>query len=628
MTNDRDTLVGLFLDQVLRSRDKEAILEKQGQVWVSFGWNEWNARSRAVAAALLAMGIKRGEHCGIFSYSRRQWFEADIGILMAGGRTVTLYHNINQETVDYILGDCKARVMFAEGPLQLQALVGKDKKLPASLEKVIYFTSSQKPLPRPGSPSPEDVTLEQVVPEDQRERLISFEDFIAQGKSELARNSDMVEASIEKASPDEVAKIIYTSGTTGHPKGAMLTNRNLCSVLATVEEDLEISRNDTSLLFLPLAHVYAQLTYHAALKIGFTTAFAESMLTAIDDAKAVRPHFFATVPRLFEKIHTAVQAKMDEAGGAKKRIFYWATRVGSQVTVATKKKQKKGLWLGAQHKLANKLVFSKLKESLGGNVRFMICGGAPLPKHLNEFFNAAGLVILEGYGMTENASLSHYNRKSNIKMGTVGLPLVGSETRIAQDGEILLRGPNIMDGYLNKPKDTAEVLDDEGWLHTGDIGFVDDEGFLSITDRKKEIIITAAGKNIPPAPIEQLLGQIRFVSQALVFGDRRKFLVALLTLDMPYVNMWANEVGLSWRDDEELADEPKLRAAVRSEIEEVNKRLDPFSTIKNFALVPREFSIQEGEVTPSLKLRRKVIEQRYHDLIEGLYPSETRSKKK
>lgn len=628
MTNDRNTLVGLFLDQVHRSRDKEAILEKQGQTWVSFGWNEWNARSRAVAAALLAMGIERGEHCAIFSYSRRQWFEADIGILMAGGRTVTIYHNVNKETVDYILDDSKARIIFAEGPLQLQVLFGEKNELPPSVEKVIYFTDTQKPLPRPGGPAPQDVTLGEVVPEDKRDRLVSFEDFIAQGKSELARNSGALEESIEKARPDEVAKIIYTSGTTGRPKGAMLTNRNLCSVVENVEDDLELSPDYTGLLFLPLAHVYAQLTYHAALKIGFSTAFAESMLTAIDDAQAVRPDFFATVPRLFEKIYSAAQAKVDEAGGVKKRIFNWATGVGAEVSAVTQKKQKKGAWLSVRHRVAERLVFSKLKQSLGGRVRFMISGGAPLPRHIAEFFHAAGLFILEGYGMTENASLSHYNKLHKYKFGTVGLPLASLETRIAEDGEILLRGPNTMAGYLNKPEETAEVIDKDGWLHTGDIGFVDEEGFLSITDRKKELIITAGGKNIPPAPIEQLLGQIRFVSQALVFGDRKKYLVAILTLDMPFVNMWANEVGLSWRDDDELANEPKLRAAVRSEIEEVNKRLDPFSTIKNFALLPREFSMQDGEVTPSLKLKRKVIEQHYHDLIDGLYPNESTSKKK
>jgi long-chain acyl-CoA synthetase len=487
---------------------------------------------------------------------------------------------------------------------------------------VVTFVDRQTPASKPGEPAKPELTIDDVVPGDKREMVVSYEDFLERGRSLLEERGDELEARIAAIEPDDVAKVVYTSGTTGQPKGSMLTHGNLSAVVENVEADLGIRAGEMCLLFLPLAHVYAQLTYHAALKVGFEIAFARSMLTAVDDAGSVRPHFFTSVPRLFEKIHAGLLAKVEAGSPLKQKIFNWSVGVGSQCSAIRQQGGEPGGMLAFKEKIATKLVFSKLRDRLGGRIRFAVSGGAPLQKHLLEFFHAAGLLIIEGYGMTENASLSHCNRSYKYKFGTVGKVIDNTEARIADDGEILIRGPGVMRGYLGKAEATSETIDEDGWLHTGDIGVVDDDGYLTITDRKKDLIVTSGGKNVPPAPIEAALTRIRFVSQAVVFGDRRKFLVALMTIDAEYCDKWAADNNVPARG-EALVEDERFTQAVDAEVREVNAKLDPFSTVKKFALLPREFSMEDGEVTPSLKLKRRVIEQRYSDVIDGLYPQES-----
>ena len=358
------------------------------------------------------------------------------------------------------------------------------------------------------------------------------------------------------------------------------------------------------------------------LRKGFQLSFARSMLTALDDAESVKPDFFTTVPRLFEKIHAGVLFQVEQAGGLKKKIFDWATEVGYEVSKARQAGEEVTGALSIKRSVADKLVFSKLKKRLGGKIRFMVSGGAPLQRSLIEFFDAAGLLILEGYGMTENSSLSNFNRPEAPRFGTVGPALGNTKVAIADDGEILVKGPGVMKGYLNQPESTAEVLDDAGWLHTGDIGVIDNEGYLTITDRKKDLIVTSGGKNIPPAPIEARLMQLRFISHAVVFGDSRKFLCALLTLDMEYTSSWARDNGIT-ATGEALAADPGIRAAVEAEVAGVNMSLESYESIKKLAILPAEFSMDKGEVTPSLKLRRRVIEKNHRELIDSLYPPES-----
>lgn len=620
---DPTTIVGLFHARVAELGNREALLERDGDLWKSFSWNEWHRRSRAIAAALLERDVQPGENVAICSYSRREWVEADIGVLMVGARTVPVYHNLNAATVGYIIRDCKARVVFAEGPIQVGSLLDANGSgLPNTVEHVVHFSDRQTPAAKPGEPEPAEIRLADIAPKNGRARLTSLDDFIAEGERALPGRAGDLDRRMDAVAPGAVAKIVYTSGTTGDPKGALLTHGSFIAVVESVQEGIKLRPTDVTLLFLPLAHVYAQLTYHAALKVGFTIAFARSMLTAVDDAASVKPHFFTTVPRLFEKIHATALAQVDSAGGLKKRVFEWATDVGYRVSAVRQRGEALGLADQVRRQIADRLVYSKLKARLGGRIRYMISGGAPLPRHIIEFFHAADLLIIEGYGMTENASLSHYNRVDHLKFGTVGQVIPGLEVRIAEDGEILMRGPNVMLGYLDKPEATAEAIDADGWLHSGDVGFVDEEGFLTITDRKKEIIVTSGGKNVPPAPIEHALCQSKLVSQALVFGDRRKYLVALLVPDFEYAKIWARDHGISLPDGPAIIDSTELRAAVKAEVDAVNARLDPFSTVKGFALLPREFSIQDGEMTPSLKLKRKVVAERYREIIADLYPGE------
>ncbi len=624
----QSTLIELFQQQVSELRDQPALLTRQGpgsDLWREESWVQWNERSRAIAAALIDAGISPDDHVGVFSYSRPEWVEADMGVQMAGARTVTVYHNLTAESVRYIVDDSQTKLIVAEGPIQLRALFDENGELPQSVKQVVYIDERQTPLPRPTDPNPAELSLADAVPESKRSALLSLEEFVARGKALLADNPAMLDAPIAGLKSDSVAKVVYTSGTTGMPKGAMLTHRNLLAVVDSVQQGLKLNHDDMVLLFLPLAHVYAQLTYHVAVRVGFSIAFAQSMLTAVEDAQSVKPTFFTTVPRLFEKIHSAVLTAVEEAGGLKKKLFLWASDVGSQVVTLRQQGVEPGGLLAIKYGLANKLVFSKLQARLGGRIRYLISGGAPLAHHICEFFHAANLPILEGYGMTEDASLSHYNRAGNVKFGTVGIPIPGIEVRIAEDGEILIRGPNVMKGYLGKPEATAEVIDEDGWLHTGDIGTEDHESFLTITDRKKAIIVTSGGKNIAPAPIENALTKSRFISQAMVVGDNRKFLIALLALDQDHVRNWAKDKGIPADDFTALIERPELKEAVDAELTEVNSHLDSFSTVKKVAFLPRDLTIQDGEITPSLKVKRKVVEKRFADLINDLYPQEPSS---
>ncbi|MBN2801895.1 MAG: long-chain fatty acid--CoA ligase [Deltaproteobacteria bacterium] len=616
---NQTTITAQFTDLVTNTPSKIALKERATDgSWSCESFKEWSDRSKAIAAALINDDVKSGDKVAIFSYSRREWLEADMGILMAGGVTATIYQNLEGETVHYIIKDSGAKIIFAEGPVQLKAIFGKDKNvtIPDCLKKIVYFQSTQQPQSRPGKPRPAEINIFEVVPDNKKDILVSFEEYIKKGSKIQREKFEEIESIIKNITPDALAKIVYTSGTTGTPKGAMLTHGGLTSVTFNLDKTLGLRSDDTTLLFLPLAHVYAQLVYHSQMRLGFTIAFARSMLTAIEDAESIKPDFFVSVPRLFEKIYSTVLLNAESGGFIKNEIVLWAQKTGLQVSSLKQNKKSIPRLLNIQYQLADRLVFSKLREKLGGKVRMIISGGAPLQKEIIEFFHAANLLIIEGYGMTENSSLSHYNRIANFKFGTVGLPLDNTEVIIADDGEILLKGEGVMKGYLNQPEETKETIDEAGWLHTGDIGVIDDDNFLKITDRKKNIIVTSGGKNIAPAPIEAMLVQIKFVSQAVVFGDRKKFLTALLTLDTQYTESWAKEHG---EDKDDLYKNIHLKRELEAEITAINQNLERYETIKSFVIAKREFTIEDGEVTPSLKLRKKIIEKRYGHLIDELY---------
>jgi long-chain acyl-CoA synthetase len=408
---------------------------------------------------------------------------------------------------------------------------------------------------------------------------------------------------------DDLATLVYTSGTTGPPKGVMLTHGNLLADAAGLAKVVPVTVDDEQLLFLPLAHIFGKMLVVSAIRIGYSTAFAETMLKALDNAAEVRPTFMGAVPRVFEKVYAVANEKAASAGGVKQRLFAWATEVG---------KRRQGGWGGFW---ADRLVLSKIRARFGGRIKFLISAGAPLAKELADWFDGAGIPVLEAYGLTETSGGSTFNPLGRQQYGTVGPALPGVQVKIAGDGEVLVRGPTVMKGYWGHDEATREVIDAEGWFHTGDIGEIDGEGYLRITDRKKDIIVTAGGKNVAPQNIENLMKQSAWVSQAMVYGDKRPYLVALVTLNVETVTRFAREKGIGGEPGT-LVEHVEVRAEVQRAMDDVNSRLSSFETVKRFAILERDFTIEGGELTPTLKVKRKVVSDRYEKLLEELYAAQ------
>ncbi|RMG38607.1 MAG: long-chain fatty acid--CoA ligase, partial [Methanobacteriota archaeon] len=452
------------------------------------------------------------------------------------------------------------------------------------------------------------------------EEIITYQQLLEKGVEFNQKNPDYVEKTIKSLSRDDLATIIYTSGTTGEPKGVMLTHGNFLSNIEGSIRALPVNNTDTFLSFLPLSHVFERMVGHfLANYVSATIAYAESIETVPQNLIEVRPTLMASVPRLFEKIYARIVESVEEGSGLKKKLFYWAIGVGREVTTYKQKRQPLPGGLKLKFGIANKLVFSKLKERVGGRIRFFVSGGAPLSKEIGEFFTAAGLLILEGYGLTETSPVISVNRLEKFKFGSVGIPLDNVEVKIAEDGEILTRGPHVMKGYYKKEAETKEAIDSDGWFHTGDIGIIDEEGFLIITDRKKNIIVTAGGKNVAPQKIENLLVTTRYIEQAMVIGDKRKFCSALIVPSFETLEKFAAEQGISFNSHKELCEHPKVKELIQQEIENVNKELASYETVKKFILLDQPFSIESGELTPSLKVKRKIVEQNYKEQIDALY---------
>ena len=615
-------LISLLEEQVERNGDREALRSKQDGRWTSTTWREWHERSGRVAAGLIEQGLAAGDRVALFSGTRKEWVEADMGILMAGGITVTVYHNLSPASAGHILRDSQASFLFIEGPLQMRTL--SDRSLQdvwGSIRGIVYF--SLQPSLQDGR---SDLTIHDLTPEELKPRLVSFEELLRRGKNAHDASPAPVEERRAQVGPDTIARIVYTSGTTDHPKGAMLRHRNFVFVTESLQEVLRIRPTDLTMLFLPLAHVYALLVVHTALRVGYAIAFAESPRTVVKNCEETRPDFIATVPMLFEKIHAEVMLVGAGLRGFRRRLFDWAIALGKRFDATGAVRGVSGAVDRLQLFLARRLVWPRLRRSLGGRVRFIISGGAPLSLDMARFFHAAGFNVLEGYGMTENASLSNVNRPGRFRLGTVGQLIPGVECRIAEDGEILFKGGNLMAGYWNRPEDTREAVGEDGWLHTGDIGRFIDAEFLEITDRKKDILITAGGKNIAPQPIEHLLKESLYINHAMVCGDRRSFLTALVTLDLDAVRRWARGEGLLDIERmglEALCRDGRVRALVDTEVTKINARVDPFQTVKRFVILAEDFSIERGDLTPTLKVKRREVEKRYADLIESMYnPSE------
>jgi long-chain acyl-CoA synthetase len=559
---ERRTAPELWREAVRDAPATPAYLEEGPAGWRPVSWGEASERIDDLARGLLARGVRRGDSVAVLSRTSVDWILLDWAIMSIGAVVVGLYPTSSAKECAYVLEHSEAVLAFAEDDEQARKLVSVRGSLPA-LREIVQF-----------------------------DRLGKLE---AEGRASKHLHPDPVEE-------DDLATLIYTSGTTGPPKGCMLTHKNLVTAATKVRSTLEMP-GDVVLLFLPMAHSYARLAHQAASHHGATIAAVADVARVPEALASVQPAVLPAVPRVYEKIHANALGEIERAGGMHRRIGLWAISVGGRVSRVKRTGGTPGSLLAAQHKLADKLVFAKVRARLGGKLRLGVSGAAPLSIDVMEFFHAMGVPVIEGYGLTETASSATANDPADFRVGTVGRPVDGCEIKLDSDGEILIRGDSIFAGYYKDPEATAAVLTDDGWFRSGDVGEIDAEGFVKITDRKKDLIITAGGKNIAPQNLENALKSSRFISQAIVVGDRRPYVVALLTLDEA-------EVASSGRDPQELA---------QGVVDEVNRDRVRVEQIKKFAIVPREFSLEEGEVTPTLKLRRRVIHEHFAAEIEKLY---------
>jgi long-chain acyl-CoA synthetase len=553
-------------------------------------------RVRRTALGLRALGIAPGDRVGILSENRPEWAIADYACLTAGLTDVPVYPTLPADQITHILKDSGATAIFVSTADQAAKVAAIRAQLPA-LRHVIGFGATRCD----GC----DLTLDEIeargAVEDTPERAARYrQDAIAVG-------------------PDQLATIIYTSGTTGAPKGVMLTHDNIFSNVQAAMKAIPFQGEDTALSFLPLSHILERMAGHYLMfAMGASIAYAESIDTVPANLQEVRPTLVISVPRLYEKMYARVLENALAGGAVKKRIFFWARRVAEQWADEKLAGREPRGWLAYKYGVAQKLVFSKLKERTGGRLRYFVSGGAPLAPDINKFFYAAGLTILEGYGLTETSPVIAVNTPDAFRLGTVGRPIAGVEVMIAPDGEILTRGPHVMKGYFNRPDATAEAIDADGWMHTGDMGELRDD-FLAITDRKKDIIVTAGGKNIAPQPIENRVKTNKFVVQAVMIGDKRNFPSMLVVPNWEQLEKWAREKNVTWTGRAQLLAMPMVRAKMEKEVFSCFTGLASFETPKKIALLEEDFSIERGELTPSLKVKRRVIDKQYKAAIDGLY---------
>ncbi|HEY3066675.1 MAG TPA: long-chain fatty acid--CoA ligase [Methylomirabilota bacterium] len=594
-----DTLPRVFWSRVEKSGDQPAQQTKQQGAWAALTWQQVGDAVREVALGLIALGREKGDAVALLSTSRAEWVHADFAIMSAGCVTVPIYPTYPPDLIAYVVNDSGARTLIVEDPAQLAKALEVRAEMPR-LDSIVVITGYDAPQP------PKSVMTWGTLRRLGREQ-------------ESAHKSTLAERVASTAS-DDIATLVYTSGTTGPPKGVVQTHRNHVAALRASGETTPVTPGWTHLLFLPLAHSFGRLESFLGVHEGLTTAFAESLDKMPENLREVRPHFICSVPRVFEKVYAKVLAGVEAGSPLKQKIFRWAIGVGRQVSRLQQEGKPIPPALELKRRLAHKLVFAKLHAALGGRLQWAVSGGAPLARDIAEFFHAAGILILEGYGLTETCPVGTFNRPTRFKFGSVGQPLPGVDLKIASDGEILVKGPNVATrGYFKQPQATADVFTPDGWFHTGDIGRIDADGFLFITDRKKDLIVTAGGMNIAPQNIENMLKADPFISQVMVYGDRRPYPVALVTVNPDELGKFAREQGILTTDAAGLARHPKVMERVGRTVEEKNTQLQSYAKIKKFAVLPADFTQDGGELTPTLKVKRKVVAEKYRSVIDDLY---------
>jgi long-chain acyl-CoA synthetase len=591
----------LFLDRVAKSSSLEAYRFPKGDSWESVTWKQAGDRVTTLAAGLLALGVQPEQRVGIASSTRYEWILADLAVMCAGGATTTVYPSTNADDTAYILSDSESRVVFAEDDDQLAKLTEMRAKLP-SVGKVVTF----------------DAPSDQQSADD--DWVITLDQLADLGEKHLVEHPDAIKDTVAAIGPDQLATLIYTSGTTGRPKGVRLRHKAWVYEGAAIQVYDILHEDDLQFLWLPMAHSFGKVLLSAQLACGFATAIDGRVDKIVDNLGVVKPTFMGAAPRIFEKAHGRIITMQQAEGGLKEKIFTQAFKVGLEVDRRKRAGQSVPFLLGAQHQLFDRLVFSKVRERFGGRVRFFISGAAALNQEIAEWFNAAGILILEGYGMTENAAGATVNHPGDYKMGTVGPALPGSEVKLGEGDEILLRGPHVMEGYHNLPEETAKALTEDGWLHTGDKGSIDADGFLTITGRIKDLFKTSGGKYIAPSAIESKFKALcPYASQFVVFGDEKNFVVALITLDEDAMAGWASENGMAGQAYPEIVGSDQVKAMVGDYVGQLNEKLNRWETIKKWELLDHDLSVESGELTPSMKVKRNIVEANNKARIDAFY---------
>ncbi len=590
------TLVEVF-EHVARAHPRPDTLNyKQDDRWISISAAELLERARAIAAGLYSLGVRHGDRVAILSESRPDWVLTDAGCMFATAIDVPIYPTLMPPQVRYILKDSGARVLVVQNEkkfLEVREAIAECE----AIEHVVFFEK----------------------PPAGKTQGFSLSELEERGRTLQVTQPDLVNAGAHQIKPDDLATIIYTSGTTGEPKGVMLSHENLVSNLIDSSSHLKFAKDDSTLSVLPLSHVLERMAMYMYLYHGMATYFAESLDTIGPNLREVRPTIFVGVPRIFEKIFARVKEKTAEQGRLNVAVLNWAVDVAKDCARRSTRHQKIPLVLELKRRIADKLIFSKIRNALGGRIRLLVSGGAALPEELALLYIGAGLPIVQGYGLTETSPVITAGMMEDNRVGTVGKTIRNVEVRIASDGEIESRGPNVMRGYFNKPEETRSVFTEDGWFKTGDIGTIDEDGFLHITDRKKELFKTSGGKYIAPQPIEQMIKGSRFVNQVVLIGNGRKFPAALVVPDWERVEAYAQLKGIKAKDHAELCKHPRIIDLFERQIAGLTTELAQYERVKKVALLENELTIEGGELTPTLKVKRRVVDEKYRPVIDALY---------
>lgn len=596
-----DSVAHLFRNRVAATPNAGAFMYAVqgpgGERWETDTWTQVDTIVREIGAGLISLGVAAEDRVGIASGTRYEWALADLGVMVAGAATTTIYPTTMADDVAYIVSDSGCVVVFAENAAQVEKLESIREQIPA-VTKVVLFD---------GDPGDGDW-------------VISLTALREAGRAYLADHPNAVDERIDGTGPEKLSTIIYTSGTTGRPKGVRLLHRSWTYEAAATAAMNIIDENDLQYLWLPLAHSMGKVLLTLPMEVGCCTAIDGRIDKIVDNLAVVQPTFMGAAPRIFEKAYGRVKMMMEEEGGLKLKLFNWAGDVGREVSELREQGKNPSGLLAGKYAIADKIIMSKIRDRFGGRVRFFISGSAALNQDVARWFDAMGMQVAEGYGLTETSAASFVNRTKAYRYGSVGWPLPGTEVKIAEDGEVLLRGPGVMEGYHNNPAANAEVFTSDGWFQTGDIGELDDRGFLRITDRKKDLFKTSGGKYIAPSAIESTFkGICPFVSQLVVYGNDRNFVSALVTMDPDAITGWAAANGMEGKSYAEISASPQCRELVQGYIDQLNAGLNRWETIKKFTILDRDLTVDDGELTPSLKLKRKVVSEKYQDLLEAHY---------